>query len=162
VRGPHEGPERIEDIDDYAEACTLTRVARQASRTQGRALLETSAAIFDAPLLQDARVKIREKKLRFHVAPAFGLVTRAASVPVDEALVLFLHTSLRGALSAAVRLGIVGPHAAQRMHHAAAPLLDEVIASTASLPLGAVAQTSPLLELVQSTHDRLYARLFQS
>jgi len=59
-------------------------------------------------------------------------------------------------------LGIVGPMEAQRLQHSLSPLLDAVLSRCADLTLEDISQPSPLLEIWQSAHDRLYSRLFQS
>jgi urease accessory protein len=89
-------------------------------------------------------------------------VLQALGVEVDEAQRLYLHQGLRGVGSAAVRLGLLGPHEAQRLQHDLGPLAERVLAACGGLPLDAVAQPAPLLDLLGSLHDRLYARLFQS
>ena len=97
-----------------------------------------------------------------HLAPAFGFVCRVLGVSRDDALAGFLHVALRGALSAAVRLGILGPTEAQALHLALHPALAAAQARGARLTVDEVAQTAPLVELWQATHDQLYSRLFQS
>src|SRR5258708_63585 len=86
---------------------------------------------------------------------------------------LFLHA--RGVLSAAVRMNILGPYAAQQLLlHAVKPLLCEAISSTAHLVSGAMkeefhtelpaeqlpATTWPLGELLSARHDLLHSLLF--
>jgi urease accessory protein len=65
-------------------------------------------------------------------------------------------------LSAAVRLGIVGPLEAQRVQAQCAAVLDDVLAACSDIPLSEAAQTAPILDLMQGVQDRLYSRLFQS
>jgi urease accessory protein len=74
----------------------------------------------------------------------------------------WLHAGLRGVLSAAVRLGIVGPLEAQQIQAARAPVLDAVLATCGVLDVDDAAMTAPLLELFGALHDRLDGRLFQS
>ena len=73
-----------------------------------------------------------------------------------------MYSAARGVLSAAVRLGVVGSYEAQRMLRGCEARLDEVAHQCAELTLDDVAQTAPLLDLLQSRHDGLYSRLFQS
>jgi urease accessory protein len=51
---------------------------------------------------------------------------------------------------------------AQRLQYSLSPLLDAVLSRCADLTLEDISQPSPLLEIWQSAHDRLYSRLFQS
>ena len=43
-----------------------------------------------------------------------------------------------------------------------APDIDAIDSTLRRARAGDIAQTAPLIDLCQSTHDRLYSRLFQS
>ena len=75
---------------------------------------------------------------------------------------LFFFNHLRGTLAAAVRLNLVGPMEAQILQRRLAPVAEEILHRCESLTLDDLAQTSPLLDLWQGAHDRLYSRLFQT
>jgi urease accessory protein len=146
VRRGHADPD-LAAVDAAADAFLVNLIANRASRAQGRALAVTAARAFPdftaaAPL--------------GHLAPLQGALAAALGLSVADAEAFALHTALRGFLSAAVRLGCVGPLEAQAIH--------------AGLPFDAVrraapvepAQTLPVLDLLGGLHDRLYSRLFQS
>jgi urease accessory protein len=149
-------------LDARCHAFLSSHVANRGSRTQGRAFAATVARVFPRPALVALDEALRAKALHGHLAPVFGAALAALEVEVAEAQRLFLHQSLRGVTSAAVRLGLAGPHEAQRMQHELAPLADEVLARCGAIPVEDAAQPAPLLDLFGATHDRLYARLFQS
>jgi len=148
-----DAPETIGELDALARAVTWNHVAARASRAQGRALYDIAERAFGVP---------RPADLDGYLAPAFGYVTRALDVARDDALATFLHLALRGTLSAAVRLGVVGPVEAQAIHHRLHPTLDAALAHARTLGVADIAQTTPIVELFQATHDHLYSRLFQS
>ncbi len=162
VRAAHEAPEEVRAHDALCHAFLSSEVANRASRTAGRAFLATCAEVFDAAAIADLDAAVRRRELFAHQAPVFGAVTRALGVPREEALRLQLHLGLRGVASAAVRLGMLGPHEAQRIQHDLAGQLDAVLAACRDLPLSEIAQPAPLLDLFGSLHGHLYARLFQS
>lgn len=140
--------------DARSEAFLVGHVARRASVTQGRALLDAARRVF---------VEARGLTLPTgHHAPAFGAIARAVGLPRREALGAYLHLAARSVTSAAVRLGLVGPYAAQRMLVEAGPLLAATLDRCATLGLDDARQAAPLLELAQGAQDRLYSRLFQS
>ena len=161
----HAAPEDIARVDAVCDAYLASVVQNRASRTQGRAFVATCARIFTAPpiaaiaALEDAA---RARTIAAHFAPLFGATTRALGATLAEAQALYVHLALRGVLSASVRLGVIGPHEAQRIQHARAAVLDAVLDACARLTLDDVAQSAPLLELMGATQDRLYSRLFQS
>jgi urease accessory protein len=145
-----------------ADAFLVSHVANRASRQQGRAFLDTAARVFPHDALPWAQGEARERGFPLHFAPVFGLTAAALGLDRGETLAAFLHLSLRGALSAAVRLGLAGPYEAQALQHDLAPLLDRVLAACEQLGPEDLRQTAPLLDLIGATHDRLYARLFLS
>jgi urease accessory protein len=142
----------VRDVDARCELFLANEVSNRASRTQGRAFLDTCARIF--PHAEIAALQAHLRGSPRHYAPVFGAVARV--LQVEQPARLFLHVNLRSLASAAVRLGVVGPHAAQRMLFELAPKVMAL-----DVPRDP-AVTAPLLELFQGTHDRLYARLFQS
>ena len=73
-----------------------------------------------------------------------------------------LYGAARGVLSAAVRLGLVGSYEAQRLQHACAERLDQVLDRCGTLGVDDLAQTAPILDVLHGGHHRLYSRLFQS
>jgi urease accessory protein len=165
IGAAHDAPARLAELDAACDALLTSHVANRASRTQGRAFAATCARVFDAPpagplaALDDA---CRTRRVHAHLAPVLGAATRALGVSRDDALALHLHATLRGLSSAAVRLGLTGPHEAQRLVHERAATLDRVLAAGRDLAPGDAHQTAPLLEIFGMAHDRLYSRLFQS
>lgn len=149
-------------LDRWCDAFLSNHVANRASRTQGRTLVATAARIFPEEELQRLHAAIRARALLAHHAPMFGFTLRTLQVPLEQAQELFLHLTLRGVASAAVRLGLLGPHEAQRLQHELAGVQNAVLDRCGSLPLSELSQPSPLIDLLGATHDRLYSRLFQS
>lgn len=148
------------EADAACDAFLWSTVARRASETQGRALLLAAERIFDTCDITNASTRVRAKDVRGHYAPIFGLVAAAAEIALHDARRALLFSTLRNVLSAGVRLGLLGPFEAQRMHRELNPVLEA--ADQASASLCEAAQVAPLIELVQSEHTRLGVRLFQS
>jgi urease accessory protein len=69
---------------------------------------------------------------------------------------------MRGVLSAAVRLGLVGTHEAQALQAGLGGALEQVLETCCSLGASSLSQTAPVADLMSAAHDRLYSRLFQS
>lgn len=137
--------------DHACDRFTSNHVANRASRAQGRAFLLAIAAVLDT------RCALPFSHLP--VAVGAALVGRVAH---DDARELVMYTAQRSALSAAVRLGVVGPLRAQRLLLAAAPICTRALAETAGLGPDDARSAAPMVELAQAAHDRLEVRLFQS
>ena len=106
--------------------------------------------------------RVDRAELRGHYAPLFGAALSALGVDRRSTQQLFLFLTGRTVTSAAVRLGLVGTYEAQQVQAAMATEIDRTIERCADLRPCEIAHTAPLIDLFQSTHDRLYSRLFQS
>lgn len=154
VMAAHDDPRSLALIDERCDAFLRNPVANRASRVQGRAWAGTVSRSFPS-------ADVRAIGFR-HFAPVFGASLRALGVERDETARMFLFGTARGTLSAAVRLGIVGTNEAQRVLAERGEDLDRIIRRCGDLVIDDAAQTSPLVDLWQASHDRLYSRLFQS
>jgi urease accessory protein len=141
------------EADQACDVFLSSQVANRASRAQGRAFLMAAEAMFSVELGLPRHA---------HVAPAMGATLARMGVSLDESRQLLLFGAVRAALSAAVRLGVIGPLHAQGVLYRLHPLLDEALAATAGWGSDDAVVVSPLVELAQSAQDRLYSRLFQS
>ncbi len=159
--GAYDAPDVFPRIDWECDAFLTGDVANRASRRQGAAMLRAAASIFDTPALRQAQHECPSVSPG-HLFPVFGLICQDLDVSRLMMHEMLAFTSLRAALSAATRLGIVGPLEAQRLLIAIAADARRTAHQTAALRVEEATQTSPLLEIVQGTHDRLYSRLFQS
>jgi urease accessory protein len=160
VNAGHLAPDRLEALDLLAEAFLINPVANRTSRLQGRTLVATAGRIWPSAGLAD--LKARAEATHAHVAPLSGAVFLAIGLPLPTAQKVVLYGAARGVLSAAVRLGIAGSYEAQRMQFECGPRLDLLAERCGGLRERDLAQTAPVLDLLQSRHDSLYSRLFQS
>jgi urease accessory protein len=162
VTSAYDHPEALLELDRHCDSFLTNHVANRASRLQGQATLASAERIFGAPELRQLRLAGTEHLAYGHLAPVFGFVMRVLGLPGGPAARLFCFLHLRGLVSGAVRLGVVGPLQAQALQHDLASCAEEVFLRCRSLATDEIAQTAPLLDLWQANQDRLYSRLFQS
>jgi urease accessory protein len=162
VTAGHQQSEDLAALDTLSDLFLSNPVANRASRAQGRALLTSVARSFPDAEVAPIDAAVRREGLAGHYAPLFGRIFSALDVDLIETQRAFLFISARGVSSAAVRLGIIGAYEAQTMQAEIAPHIETVIHKCGALGPHEIAQTAPLIDLFQSTHDRLYSRLFQS
>ena len=99
-----------------------------------------------------------------HLPVLWGVVSRAAAVPLRTAACVFLFKHVQSILSAAVRSSVVGPYQAQAL------LTSSRLQDALSCALEAewetqvedVGQTVPLMDLWIGLHEKLYSRVFNS
>jgi urease accessory protein len=156
----HSSPSRLEELDALCDAFLTNAIANRASRVQGHALAAACARIW--PVAELLALETRVRRICGHQAPVCGAILSTLGVPRDDAQRMALFQTCRGVLAAAVRLGIVGPYRAQQLQHECGRDVNEVLSTCAELDERSVSHTAPVLDLLQSAHDRLYSRLFQS
>jgi len=170
VMSAHRDPERFSEIDTFCDATLRSTVANRASRAQGQAFLIAADRTFASPTanpdipspLTELRSRVRREQLPGHLAVVLGACTGILNLPRMTVAMASLFLTMRGMISAAVRLAIVGPMEAQAIQHDLSPIARWIANRFIDLPLENVAQSSPLIDILQGGHDRLYSRLFQS
>lgn len=176
-------PDRLPEWDALNDAFLSNAVANRASRQQGRTFTASAARIWTSPALEELhrraastpnlqsptskelptpKAQSPPPAMYAHVAPITGAVCAALAVPLETTQRLVLYAAARGVLSAAVRLGIIGSYEAQRLQSDAAAVMARVLARCREAGPADLAQTAPIIDIVQGAHDRLYSRLFQS
>jgi len=158
----HKDPTSLKELDHLSDIFLNNPIANRASRAQGRAFLSSVTRSFPGSPLAPVEERVKAGRLCSHYAPAFGAVHEALDVDLGQAQRAFLFITVRGVASAAVRLGLLGAYEAQEAQSLLAPEIERSIQRCGGLSAADIAQTAPLIDLCQSTHDRLYSRLFQS
>lgn len=158
VRRSATHPEALARVDEAVDAMLPLFGPNQASRGQGRALASAVSRVWD----ETASIGAYTRSGPAHHAAIFGAIFGTLGVGIDDTLTAYLHGAARGILSAGVRLGLLGPLEAQRMHADHAPLLATILDHARHLQMDDAAQTAPLLEIFAGLHERLDGRMFQS
>src|SRR5262249_32686819 len=143
VNAAYRAPERLEALDQLAEAFLINPVANYASRVQGRTLLATVGRIWPCPGVGE--VQARSPATHPHVARLTGTAFRAVGLPLATVQRVVLYGAARGVISAAVRLGIAGSYEAQRLLFECRPSLDRSASRCAGWSEADLAQTEPLI-----------------
>ncbi|MCI0540575.1 MAG: hypothetical protein L0Z50_35695 [Verrucomicrobiales bacterium] len=162
VKAAHQRERALPDLDRMCDAFLSNHVANRASRVQGQAFLASATRSFGTDALKTLRTLVLQEGLPGHWPCLFGAVTARLGLELPDTLRLFVFMQLRGMISAAVRLGIVGPLEGQGIQHGLSLMAEDAAIGMECLSLDGIAQTAPLLDLFQGTQDRLYSRLFQS
>lgn len=146
------------EADALCEAMTLPEPLRSGSRRLGRTLADVHARLgLDAARrLRDA---LAERASPGHLPAVQGSVWRALGIGLDDARAVSAHTVCTGAVSAAVRLGLVGHLDAQRVLASLRAPLADVLSRDAPEP-AALSSTTFAADIAALRHAAHDARLF--
>lgn len=95
-------------------------------------------------------------------AVAVGAATAQLDLPTSEVLCLWLQGLCAQLTSAATRFMPLGQTEAQKTLAALAPLITDLAAQYASLPLSALSSTTPRADLAAMLHETMPVRIFRT
>lgn len=151
-------------LDRVLNAMMTNEVARNASTTQGSALMRVAASVFsEIPSLAVMRsAALSRGNVFFHHAPIFGLVCGALGFDTETTQRAYLFITMRDIISAATRLNLVGPLGAAELQHQVAPIAESLSTRWMNRSVEDACQACPLLDIAQGCHGYLFSRLFRS
>jgi urease accessory protein len=92
----------------------------------------------------------------------FGVVTQALEIPEEPAALGYGYTVVAGAVSAALRLGVLGQSEGQSIMKREWPAIVDAVARARIAEVAHISSFTPLLEIAMMRHERAYSRLFSS
>lgn len=146
------------EIDDALDALALPKELREGGRRNGTALLTAHARVGTAGL-EPYRAEVIAGRTPGQLAVVQGLVWAGAGMSETEAEAAGAHQLLSGLLGAAVRLGLIGVIAAQRIRAELGPPLAEHL-RTPVAPDARPASFCPAAEIAAMRHETQSTRLF--
>ena len=173
----------LHSIEAMCHVSLTNDVGRRASLNQGRCFLRIAKEAFqshpkakyiellsfaiNAGLHED---KLSPTSLRGHYSLIFGALCQLLGLSLPVTVRLYLRIVVRDVIMAASRLNIVGPLEGAKLQAELAPVMEEQcklylekrhVKLSQHLP-DLPTQTWPIFEIIQSNHDLLYSRLFNS
>lgn len=144
------------------DAQLLTPALYRASLTQGKNWLKLLTTFYPKAGLAELGRALARQGLPLHFVPLFGLSLGRVSFALADIQATYLHLALRDQLSAAIRLGFIGPMAGHLLQHDFYAIFENLLDSAAIRPYSEATRCTLLLEVAQIFHDDIYSRLFQN
>ncbi len=134
----------------------------KASIMQGKVLLQVMKMVYPEHDFVDVMSWFQLNELSTHYAPLFGIVCRVIGFTHRETLSAYAYISLRDQISAAIKLGMFGPHKAQGILQEVLRNVSAEINLVKKLEYYEAYRIALALEIAQANHPGLYSRLFQN
>lgn len=139
---------------------------RNASMRVGHRMMESAQPLYSSPIADRYLHAIRNGATDGHHAVAFGVMTcaagSAAGIERADAVTAFAASSLNSYVAAAVRLGVIGQGAAQRIIATLEPALIAAIAMAPLVALEDLGGYMPSIDIAGMRQPALAARMFAS
>lgn len=162
---------RLADTQDLEGLIRLDRLLtalkpvpafHNASIRIGRQTLESALPLYPGLFVLAFHDAVRRGETPGHHAVAFAVATHAAGIDAPSAVAAFGSAALNGYVAAAVRLGIIGQGAAQRIISDEEPVLEAALNAAAMLDIDDLGGYTPLIDIAGMRQPTLPARMFAS
>ena len=148
----------INRLADLSVALQASAERAEEMRVQGRNFRDALAAGW--PHAADALVDIDETTLTYPVA--VGRACRAQGLALDQTLEAYGHAFVSNALSAAIRLSVIGQFDGQRIHAGLFAQIREAAQAAAGAGEEDIATAPFAADIYSMQHETLKVRLFRS
>ncbi|RUS79132.1 hypothetical protein EGW08_013110 [Elysia chlorotica] len=148
-------------LDKLYEACSSNHIAKRASTRQGRSLLEASLYTFP-DLARQGMGRLSIELPHCHHAVLHGTIMAGLGLGLEDAVSSFMFGIVRTLVATAVRLDALGAMEAQRVQWKLHEICADVIKRNKSKPVDEACVKFPVLDILQNTQDKLFAKLFYS
>lgn len=152
----------LEAVLTEYDAQLLVPALHRASLTQGKNWLRLLATFYPAAGLAELGHELARRQLPAHFAPLFGLSLGRVGFETTAIQTTYLHLALRDQLSAAIRLGFMGPMAGHLLQHDFYAVFDNLLRAADIRPYTEATRCTVLLDVAQGLHEDIYSRLFQN
>ena len=149
-------------VAEEYDAQLLVPALRNASAVQGRNWLKLLATFYPEAELDTITHWFVTQEIAPHFTLVFTLSLQRAGFALAELQAMYLHLLLRDQLSAAIRLGLLGPLAGHQLQHDFYAVFEHILARSAGKVYGEATRSAFVLEMAQVLHQNLYSRLFQN
>ena len=153
---------RATDLAAEYDAQLLVPALHRASAVQGRTWLKLLADFYPEAGIEQITQWFAAEDVPPHFTLALGWGLRAAGYALPETRTMYLHMLLRDQLSAAIRLGLLGPLAGHRLQHDFYAVFEHLLAGQEGRGFGEASRSAFMLDVAQVLHEDMYSRLFQN
>ncbi|HEX6142812.1 MAG TPA: urease accessory UreF family protein [Geminicoccaceae bacterium] len=157
-----EDPAALEPVTELAAAMRGTCELALESGAQGRALLTALRRAWPAPALDDLAVLAGRLDVEPPHAVVAGVAAAAHGLPLQHALIAFLHGLAANLVSAGVRLIPLGQSEGQRLTAALGEVVEAVAEKAMTTPLDELGTATPMIDWCSVRHETQRTRLFRS
>ena len=129
---------------------------------QGEAFLAVCRAAWPEPFLDRWAASLGETGETVCLPAAVGATTARAGIPLEQALIGYLHAMAANLVSAGLRLSIVGQTDGQRILAALEQVVGNAAASALTRGACAFGGAALAVDLASMAHETQYSRIFRS
>ncbi|HEX8326191.1 MAG TPA: urease accessory UreF family protein [Hymenobacter sp.] len=153
---------KFQTVAEEYDAQLLVPALYKASSVQGRNWLKLLVAFYPDANLESITQWFVAQNIPPHFTLVFTLALQRAGFALEELQAMYLHMLLRDQLSAAIRLGFLGPLEGHQLQHDFYAVFEHILAAQAGKEYHEAVRSAFLLDAAQVLHEDIYSKLFQN
>lgn len=155
-------PQQFAAALNFYHVCTRVPHLRKASEIQGRAWLRLLRRTHPCLPFDKIDVIFKDSGRPSYFLAVFSQVMLALGHSIDRALQLFLYCGLRDQVSAAIRLGLVGPGLGHAILSQQLQTIPSLLGPARGKIFSDAVRTLAVLDVAQLAHSQLYSKQYQN
>ena len=152
----------FQTLAEEYDAQLLVPTFYKASAVQGRNWLKLLTSFYPELELETITQWFAAHTIPPHFTLVFTLALQRAGFALAELQAMYLHMLLRDQLSAAIRLGFLGPLEGHKLQHDFYAVFEHILAAQTGKGYGEATRSAFLLDVAQVLHEDIYSKLFQN
>jgi urease accessory protein len=152
----------LRELDELLSALKPIPAFRAASVKVGRRFLESGLPLVASEVVASYHAMVQNGEANGHYAIAIAVIFQSSGIDAQTTALAFASSFLQGQIAAAVRLGLIGQSAAQRLAARLHPSLVRAVDNAKDLPIDEWGAYQPMLDLAGLRQPSLTGRLFAS
>lgn len=152
----------IVEVDSLLWVMKLPAESSASSTRTGLTLLRAGGHLAPGGVVERYADEVREGRSPGNHATVFGTVAAACGLDAHEAVLVELHACATGLLGAALRTMRLDHVEAQGILRRLGPLMAATAENAVTTDFQDMSAFSPMIEIMQMTHERSHLRLFAS
>jgi urease accessory protein len=149
-------------VAEEYDAQLLVPSLYKASAVQGRNWLKLLATFYLEAELETITQWFKIREIPPHFTLVFTLALQRVGFALADLQAMYLHMLLRDQLSAAIRLGFLGPLEGHQLQHDFYAVFEHILAAQAGKGYSEASRSAFLLDAAQVLHEDIYSKLFQN
>ncbi|QCR23194.1 urease accessory protein UreF [Pontibacter sp. SGAir0037] len=158
-------PEMEQELQTMAaeyDAMMLVPAIHKASVVQAKNWLKLLKLFYPDAGMGAVKEWFSVLEIPMHYTLVFALCLKKIGFSLQDVQTMYLHMALRDQVSAAIRLGFIGPMEGHKLQHDFYSIFDNLLAAHADKPYSHASRTAFLLDTAQVFHEDIYSKLFQN
>ncbi|MBC6990347.1 MULTISPECIES: urease accessory protein UreF [Hymenobacter] len=144
------------------DAMMLVPTLHRASVAQGKNWLKLLESFYPEAGLDVVNQWFVQEQIPLHFVLGFALCLKRMGFSLPDVQTMYLHMALRDQISAAIRLGFMGPMEGHKLQHDFYSIFENLMASHAETEYFQASRSAFLLDAAQVFHEDVYSKLFQN